>query len=114
MAKVFAHRKLEARGPNEEIVLTTGGTRPVQVIHPLVVEAIGEVGSDIFGRPRREVTVEDLQQSGPDITMGCSADNRCPAGCGGETRDWDLDDPDGRTTPEIREIRDEIERRGHH
>ncbi|OAQ51266.1 arsenic resistance protein [Natrinema mahii] len=45
------------------------------------------------------------------ITMGCSADDVCPAGWAGENRDWNLDDPDGKSAAEVGRIRDEIERR---
>lgn len=111
MAYAFARRDQKARGLDEEITLVMGGTRPAEEIHPKVVEAMSERGIDISGRSPREVTVEDLQQSDLVITMGCSADDVCPAGWGGETRDWDLDDPDGRTTEGVRPIRNEIERR---
>jgi arsenate reductase len=43
--------------------------------------------------------------------MGCDAADVCPAGWGGENRDWDLDDPDGRDPEAVREIRDTIRRR---
>lgn len=111
MAYAFARREREARDLDEEVALVTGGTRPAEDIHPEVVDAMHERGIDIAGRTPREVTVDDLQASDLVITMGCSADNVCPAGWGGETRDWDLDDPDGRTMEEVRAIRDEIERR---
>lgn len=111
MAYAFARRERKRRGLDEEIALVTGGTRPAAELHPEVVEAMGEVGIDISGRTPREVTVDDLQESDLVITMGCSADDVCPAGWGGETRDWGLDDPDGRPAGEVREIRDEIARR---
>jgi arsenate reductase len=111
MAYAFACRETKSRGLDEEIALVTGGTRPAEEIHPEVVEAMSEIGIDISGRPPREVTVDGLKQSDLVITMGCSADDVCPAGWGGETRDWGLDDPDGRPAEEVREIRDEIERR---
>jgi protein-tyrosine-phosphatase len=40
--------------------------------------------------------------------MGCSADDVCPATWSGDNRDWDLDDPHGRSLDIVREIRDEI------
>jgi arsenate reductase len=70
-----------------------------------------EVGIDISDRSPREVTVEELQDSEYVITMGCSADDVCPAGWGGEGRDWGLNDPDGRSPDEVAEIRDEVKRR---
>lgn len=111
MAYAFAEEQLEDRRLRDRISLVTGGTRPASETHPEVVEAMLEVGIDISDRTPREVTVDDLRRSNLVITMGCSADDVCPAGWGGETRDWDLDDPDGRSRREVREIRDEIARR---
>lgn len=42
--------------------------------------------------------------------MGCSVDDICPAGWAGENRDWNLDDPDGKSATEVGRIRDKIER----
>lgn len=45
------------------------------------------------------------------ITMGCSAEDVCPAGWAGETRDWGLPDPGGEPRDTVVEIRREITRR---
>lgn len=111
MAYTFARREQKARGLDEAVSLVTGGTRPAEEIHPEVVDTMRERGIDIAGRTPREVTVDDLQASDLVITMGCSADDVCPTGWGGETRDWDLDDLDGRPPEGVRAIRDAIERR---
>lgn len=107
MAFAFARRERSSRD-TENLALVTGGTRPAEEIHSTVVAAMDEVGIDLSKRTPREVTVDELQRSDIVITMGCSADDVCPAGWGGETREWRLDDPDGRTVAEVREIRDEI------
>jgi arsenate reductase len=111
MAYAFAQRELEERGLKDEIELMTGGTRPADHVHLEVVGAMQAVGIDISERSPREVTFEEIQNSDYVITMGCSADDVCPAGWKGENRDWDLDDPDGRDPAEVADIRDEIEGR---
>jgi arsenate reductase len=111
MAYAFARRELAARNLERVFDLVTGGTRPADHVHPKVVEAMAEVGMDVLYRPPREVTFEEVQSSDYVITMGCSVESICPAGWAGESRDWDLDDPDGRSSVELAEIRDEIERR---
>ncbi|MDG5820992.1 arsenate reductase (glutaredoxin) [Natronococcus sp. A-GB7] len=63
---------------------------------------------DLRNRTPREVTPEELQSVDPDITMGCSASDVCPATWNGENRDWGLDDPDRKSIEEVRHIRDEI------
>lgn len=108
MAYAFAEREREARGLEDEIKLVTGGTRPAAHIHPEVVDAMHTIGIDISERLPREVTFEEIQNSDYVVTMGCSADDVCPAGWAGENRDWNLVDPDGRDPAEVADIRDEI------
>jgi len=109
MAYAFAQQELEARDLADEIDLITGGTRPADHVHDEVVDAMTDAGIDIADRTPREVTFEDLQASDYVITMGCSADDVCPANWAGENRDWDLEDPDGKSPAAVATIRDEIE-----
>ena len=110
MAYALAQREVEQRGLEDEIELITGGTRPADHVHDEVVRAMHAVGIDISGRTPREITFEETQESDYVITMGCSADDVCPAGWAGENRDWDLDDPDGKSAAEVSRICDEIQR----
>jgi arsenate reductase len=109
MAAAFAERLKVDR--DLDVNLVTGGTRPADHVHENVVESMREVGIDISDRVPREVTFEEIFESDYVITMGCSADDVCPAGWAGENRDWGLDDPHGRGPEETAEIRDEIRRR---
>ncbi|MFD1562745.1 low molecular weight phosphatase family protein [Haloarchaeobius amylolyticus] len=111
MAYAFAQQELKRRDLADEIDLLTGGTRPADHVHDEVVDAMAEAGIDIADRTPREVTFEDLQASDYVITMGCSASDVCPAGWAGENRDWDLEDPDGKSPEAVATIRDEIEHR---
>lgn len=109
MAMAFAERERGRRNA-DHIELLTGGTNPADHVHANVAEAMAELGIDITGRDPREVTPEDLAEYDYVITMGCDANDVCPFGWGGESRDWDLDDPHGKSAEEVREIRDEIDR----
>ena len=111
MAYAFAKRELGTRGLADEIELITGGTRPADHVHDEVVHTMDAVGIDIADRTPREITFEETQASDYVITMGCSADGLCPAGWAGENRDWDLEDPDGKSPAAVAAIRDELERR---
>ena len=68
-------------------------------------------GIDLSGRTPREITFKETQERDYAITMGCSADDVCPVGWAGVNRDWNLDDPDGKSAAEVDRFRDEIERR---
>lgn len=111
MASAFAQREREERGLTDDIELIIGGTQPAEHVHDEVVQAMHGVGIDISDRTPREVTFEEIQESDYVITMGCSAEDVCPAGWAGENRDWGLDDPDSKSPAEVARIRDEIEQR---
>ncbi len=111
MAYAFAQHELETRGVDDRFEVVTGGTRPAAHVHPEVVETMADDGIDLGDRTPREVTFGEIQGSDYVITMGCSADDVCPAGWAGENRDWDLPDPDGKPADEVAEIRDEIRHR---
>ncbi|WP_129114232.1 arsenate-mycothiol transferase ArsC [Halegenticoccus tardaugens] len=111
MATAFAERERADRDAEERIEIVSGGTQPAEHVHEEVVEVMREEGFDLSERTPREVTPEELRAVDLVITMGCSAENVCPAAWNGENRDWGLDDPDGREPAGVREIRDEIERR---
>ncbi len=111
MAAAFAERERERRDAEDTVGVVTGGTRPADRVHEEVVEAMREEGIDLSDRTPREVTPDELREVDLVITMGCSAEDVCPATWGGESRDWDLDDPHGRSVEEVREIRDEVRRR---
>ncbi|MFB6073300.1 MAG: low molecular weight phosphatase family protein [Halobacterium sp.] len=109
MAHAFAEREAAARGVDVDLV--TGGTDPADRVHPEVVDAMRDVGVDLSDRTPREVTVEELRDADYVVTMGCSAEDVCPAGWAGENRDWGLDDPDGRPPEDVARIRDEVRER---
>jgi len=101
------------QGADDRIEIITGGTQPAKHVHEEVVTVMDEAGFDLADRTPREVTPEELQAVDYVITMGCSAQDVCPATWNGENRDWGLDDPDGQGLDAVREIRDEIELRVH-
>lgn len=111
MAYAFAKRAVADRGLEDEVELLTGGTRPAEHVHEGVIEAMDELGFDLRGRTPREITFEETRESDYVITMGCSAEDVCPAGWAGESRDWDLEDPGGKSGEAVAAIRGEIEER---
>lgn len=111
MAAAFARRERDRRGLRGTVRVATGGTRPADAVHDVVVDAMCERGIDLADRTPREITPGELASVDVVVTMGCSASGICPAGWAGENRDWNLDDPDGKTPTEVAAIRDEIERR---
>ena len=85
------------------------GTRPAERVHPEVVSAMEELGIDVSGERPRKLTREMAERADVVVTMGCG--DECPYIPGTRYLDWDLPDPKGRPLEEVREVRDEIQRR---
>ncbi len=89
----------------------SAGTKPVRQINPLVVEAMREVGIDISNQKSKEISDEMMRSSDPILNMGCIDKSFCPTLFLPKVIEWNLPDPKGKSIEEIREIRDEIEKR---
>jgi arsenate reductase len=107
MATAFAERERADRGLEDRVEIHTGGTRPADEIHGVVVEAMAEIGDDVADRTPQEIT-PDARNCDYVITMGCSAEEVCPVGWAGEGRDWDLENPDGKDLDRVRAIREAV------
>ena len=88
----------------------SAGSRPEAELHPVVVEAMREIGIDLSGRVPRGITQEDVEWADVVVTMGCGED-ACPVLPGKRYVDWEIRDPIGLPLEDVREIRDDIQRR---
>ena len=93
------------------VSVLSGGTNPSSAVSPIVVAAMREKGIDISGAKPQKLTYEEAMSADFFITMGCAPEEACPAGFRGDTRDWELPDPKGKSIEEVRKIRDAIEAR---
>jgi arsenate reductase (thioredoxin) len=90
----------------------SAGTVPQEHPHPEVVAAMDELGMDVSGHVGRLLTDELVSKADRVITMGCAVDEAaCPAIRYRDVEDWGLEDPKGKSSGKVREIRDEIRRR---
>jgi protein-tyrosine-phosphatase len=87
----------------------SGGSEPAEDLNRGAVEAMAEVGIDISAELPQPWADEVIRAADVVVTMGCG--DACPLYPGKRYVDWELDDPAGKATDEIRPIRDEIERR---
>jgi ArsR family transcriptional regulator len=101
MAQAFA----EALGENVEA--QSGGTDPKGHVLEHVRTAMAEVGVPVLGQSSTPIDDDTVANADAIVTMGCGAD-ACPAFLNREVEDWPLDDPDGASLDEVREIRDEV------
>lgn len=87
----------------------SAGTVPAARVHPVVVEAMREVGIDLADVSPRLLTDELAQSATLLITMGCG--EACPHVPGLRREDWPLPDPKDQSLASVRVIRDEIRAR---
>ncbi|MDG6947809.1 MAG: arsenate reductase ArsC [Nitrososphaerota archaeon] len=107
MAEAFARRAgLDA---------SSAGTVPASSVNRVVVEAMAEKGFDLSHNKPKTLSLEMIDRADIVVTMGCSVEKVCPRPMLKRMRkkvvDWGLEDPKGKSLPEVRRIRDEIEGR---
>jgi arsenate reductase (thioredoxin) len=103
----MAQALFEKHGP-ADVRAESAGAEPTERVHPVVVDALREVGIDVSGRRPKRLTLEMQLHADWAITLACGA--RCPY-VPSVVEDWDVSDPAGRPIEEVRLIRDEIELR---
>jgi protein-tyrosine-phosphatase len=87
----------------------SAGTHPAEHVHPVVVDAMRELGIDLSEAKPQKLTAELAQGADMLITMGCG--DECPYVPGLRRDDWPLPDPKGQGIESVRQTRDEIKRR---
>ncbi len=101
MAQAFFNRHAPA-----DVRAESAGSEPADRVHPVVVEAMHEIGIDLADKRPKKLTVEMQLHADWGVTLACGA--RCPY-VPSTVEDWDIPDPAGRPTEEVRAIRDALE-----
>jgi protein-tyrosine-phosphatase len=84
----------------------SAGSQPAEMVNPMAVWAMNEVGIDIEHQMPKRWTDAMLQQADVVVTMGCG--DECPFVPGTRYEDWEFEDPRGKDIGTVRAIRDEI------
>ncbi|MGC9224187.1 MAG: arsenate reductase ArsC [Terracidiphilus sp.] len=87
----------------------SAGTHPAEHVHPVVVDAMREIGIDLRDAKPQKLTLELARGADTLITMGCG--DECPYVPGLRRDDWPLPDPKGQGIEVVRQTRDEIKLR---
>jgi arsenate reductase (thioredoxin) len=87
----------------------SAGTRPAEHVHPVVADAMREVGIDISANHPQKLTDDLAEWADLVVTMGCG--DECPYIPGKRYIDWDLTDPADKSLAEVRDIREDIRQR---
>lgn len=100
MAAAIAHNLAGA-----DVTVLSGGTEPADEVHPVVREALAEIGLAPLSEPEK-LSPERIERADWVITMGCG--ETCPFVPGVHYEDWDVADPAEQPIAIVREIRDDI------
>ena len=92
-----------------QVVVHSAGSAPGEKLNPAVVEVMKEKSIDISNEAPRKLTDDMGLNADVIVTMGCG--DACPVYPGKRYLDWDLVDPAGKTVDQVRQIRDDVERR---
>ena len=105
MAEAFAKK----HGINAQ----SAGTIPSKRINPTVVDVMRERGIDISHNHPKSLTPDLMRDASLVVTIGCSIEEACPKQIIAQMQkklvEWHLEDPKGKSSEEVRRIRDEIE-----
>jgi protein-tyrosine-phosphatase len=93
----------------DSAVAWSGGSEPASQVNPAAVQAMAERGIDISREFPKPWTDEVVKAADVVVTMGCG--DACPIFPGKRYEDWAVADPAGLDLRDVREIRDDIERR---
>lgn len=85
----------------------SAGTEPADRIHPVVLDAMHEVGIDLSRASPRKLTDGLARTASMLVTMGCG--ESCPYVPGLTMVDWQIPDPKDRPLEEVRVIREAIQ-----
>ncbi|MGH7560127.1 MAG: arsenate reductase ArsC [Gemmatimonadales bacterium] len=85
----------------------SAGTRPLDRVHPEVVDVMAEIGIDLSAAKPRVLTEGLAREARLLVTMGCGEE--CPYVPGLTVVDWAIPDPKGRPADDVRVIRETIQ-----
>ena len=92
------------------ISVRSAGSAPGEMINPLVVQAMAELGIDLGEAFPKPLADEVVRAADVVITMGCG--DACPIYPGKRYEDWQLDDPaTAESLESVRAIRDDVDER---
>jgi protein-tyrosine-phosphatase len=92
-----------------QVHVRSAGSEPGDEIHSAVAQVMAEIGVPITEAFPKPLTDDVVRASDVVITMGCG--DACPYYPGKRYLDWELADPAELPLEQVREVRDEIDRR---
>jgi len=88
----------------------SAGTKPSNKVNPIVIQVMKEVGIDIAKQTPKLIS-NDMIKNSKVVNMGCMDKASCPALFLENVDNWDIQDPKEKSIEQVREIRDQIEKK---
>ena len=85
----------------------SAGTQPARHVDPTVLEVLSELGIDAADEFPKPLTDDVVRASDVVVTTGCG--DACVVYPGKRYLDWELEDPEGKSLPRVRAIRDQVD-----
>ena len=101
---VIAER-LFRRAVGDDHAARSAGSAPGGTTHPLVLDALEEIGLDASDHVPAKLDDERIEWA---EVIVATCDDACPVVPGKRYVSWQIEDPAGRSLPDVRRIRDEI------
>ncbi len=95
----------------DAVEVRSAGTQPGSRVSETAVAVMRERGIDISGHVPKGIDLAYADAADHIVTMGCRAEEACPARLFPKIRDWPIPDPIGKGEAVYRGVRDDIERR---
>ena len=89
----------------------SAGTKPAVRVNPIVIQAMKEVGIDIWNNSPQSISQQMIDEAEIAVNMGCMDKEACPALFLKDVEDWQMQDPKEKSIEEVRIIRDQIEQK---
>jgi arsenate reductase len=106
---VMAERIFDAHAGGQHSA-ASAGSEPGPAVHPVVLEALREIGIDASDHVPRKLDLDEVAQV--DVVVSTCGEEACPVTPPGTRRVyWNLPDPKHLPLEDVRQIRDEIARR---
>lgn len=102
---LMAERLFDARAGGRHQA-RSAGSEPAAAAHPVVLEALRELGIDATDHVPRRLDANALEWA--DVAVSTCGEEVCPVTPGVRSVRWELPDPKGRPLAEVRRTRDRI------
>ena len=99
-----------AQGKSLDWIAESAGTIPAEKVNPEVIETMQGKDIDLSSKKPKLFVPEKISEYEKIISFGCLVKAAFSSEIQSRIEEWHIDDPRGKPIPEIKTIRDKVER----